>query len=152
MIRIVCSQALEPLVIEHGARLLEGRWCVNRLSDTVRDVLLGNGCDIEGCRYKCWGLWFPNLYQITRDPRCTVSFNTLAKRACGLTELDTVVTGRARQKPVKQPKKTHKIEFQGQFYPSETALARELGLDIKKFRSRRQNHTLEEAVNYEKDR
>jgi len=150
MIRILCPSVYEPLLIEHGARLVEGCWCLNSLPEQVKLTLQSTGVGVEGCRYKCWDTWYNTLYQITRDARCTVSFNTLAKRSQGLIELDGVVTGRAKPKARKlRDAGTYYVEYQGKIYPSETAIAREFGLNLTSFRSRRQNHTLEEVLAWE---
>src|SRR4030042_5542704 len=96
MITIVCNSKFEPLLASLGAHSIDGRWSVASLSDMHKEMLESESAIIEGCKYKCWGIWFPNIYRVTRDPRCTVSFNTLAKRAAGLVTLDEVVMGRAK--------------------------------------------------------
>jgi hypothetical protein len=115
-----------------------------------KEMLESESAIIEGCKYKCWGIWFPNIYRVTRDPRCTVSFNTLAKRAAGLVTLDAVVVGRAksaRSTSRKGSGRGYRVQYQGENYPSEAALARAFGIDPIKFRSRRQlGWSIEESL------
>jgi|WetSurMetagenome_2_1015567.scaffolds.fasta_scaffold02116_3 hypothetical protein len=149
MINIICSGKFEPLLLARGARVINGKWVVPYLFEEDRLLLEQNGAIIEGLKYQCWDTWFASLYQVTCDPRCTVSFNTLAKRAAGLTVLDDVIIGRAKVKTLARRKGsgTYAICYKDKTYPSETALARELGINLKKYRSRRQlGWSIEESV------
>lgn len=147
MITVVCSSQHEELLQSLGARIVAGRWTLNMISHEARRFLESNGALIEGCKYKCWNTWYPNIYGVTKDSRCTVSFNTLTKRAVNQVELDKFVVGRAQSKEPSKRKNTYGVTYLGKFYPSETALAREFNLKLSTFRSRRQlGWSLEDSI------
>ncbi len=150
MITIVCNSKFESLLTSLGARIIDGKWSLTSLSNLHKELLESESAIIEGCRYKCWNTWFPNIYWVSRDTRCTVSFNTLAKWAGGLVELDHIVVGRAKvRKTLRRKGKGagYRVEYQDQMFPSEAALARYFGVDPIKFRSRRQlGWSIEEAL------
>jgi hypothetical protein len=149
MISVIGSSKVEPLLVSLGAKIVGGKWSLTSLPNDARIHLEESGATVEGAKYSCWNTWFPNIYQVTKDSRCTVAFNTLAKRAVGRVFLDDVITGRAKPKP-SLPKRLHgsyRVEFQGKFYPSESALARAFGINPVKFHSRRQlGWTIEESL------
>jgi hypothetical protein len=150
MITVICNSKFEPLLISLGARIIGGKWTVTTIPDITREMLESEGATIEGCKYRCWGLWFPNLYWVTRDTRCTVAFNTLAKRARGQVDLDSFVVGRAKPCRMKKRKGTgegYLVKHQDKIYSSEAALARDFGVDPVLYKSRRQlGWSIEEAL------
>jgi hypothetical protein len=150
MITVICSSKFESLMMALGAKIVAGKWSLNQLSNAHKELLEAESAIIEGCRYMCWNIWFSNLYQISRDTRCSVSFNTLAKRAGGLVDLNEAVVGRAKVRPITRRRGNgtgYRIEYQDQVFPSEAALARHFGIDPIKFRSRRQlGWTIEESL------
>jgi hypothetical protein len=152
MITVICNSKFTPLMMALGARIIDGKWSLNQLSDDHKEMLESESAIIEGCKYSCWDTWFPNIYWVTRDPRCTVSFNTLAKRVAQekTIRLDELVVGRAKAPKVVRRKGSggsYRISYQDQVFPSETALARYFGVDPVKFRSRRQlGWSIEDAL------
>ena len=141
MLTVICDSKFESLLLALGAKIIEGKWSLTQLSDADKEILEASGATVEGCKYKCWDSWYPNIYWVSRDPRCSVSFNTLAKRAAGLVTLDSVVVGRAKApRPTRRrgQRVGYRVNFQDKDYPSETAIAREFGINPVKFRSRRQ--------------
>lgn len=149
MIKVQYSSKFDELLTSLGARIVDGQFGLTSLSNDVRELLEADGLSVAGCKYRCWNIWYPNIYWVTRDPRCTVSFNTLAKRAHGLVELDDVVVGRA--KPCSQTRRKgrgiYRLFYAGVQYPSEAALAREFGIEPRQFRSYRQlGWTREEII------
>jgi hypothetical protein len=152
MITIVCNSKFNSLMTALGARIIEGHWVINQLSHDHKEILEAEGALVEGCKYSCWDTWFPNIYWVTRDSRCSVSFNTLTRRVAqtSATKLDELVIGRA--KPPKPARRKgsgcgYRVCYQDQVFPSETALARYFGVDPVKFRSRRQlGWSIEEAL------
>jgi len=151
MITVVCNARFESTLLALGAKIIGGKWSLNSLPDDTREMLESEGSQVEGCKYRCWGCWFSNVYWVTRDPRCSVSFNTLAKRAGGQIDLDKFVVGRAKPVTIENRKGTGRgyiVDYQDKTYPSEAALARAFGINPITFRSRRQlGHTLEESLN-----
>lgn len=141
MITVICPSKFEPLMTTLDAKIIDGRWSLASLSNDHKELLESESATIEGCKYRCWNIWFPNIYRVTRDPRCSASFNTLAKRAAGLIVLDAVVVGRAKVVHSINRKGSgcgYRVQYQSENYPSEAALARAFGVNPIKFRSRRQ--------------
>jgi len=150
MITIICSNNFETKLEAIGAKIVDGKWSVTSLLDTDKIALEAGGAIVEGCKYRCWGEWFSTIYQVSRDPRCTASFNTVSKRALGLVDLDKIVVGRAKTDRPTIRRGTglgYRATFQGKEYPSEAAIAREFNVNLRRFRSRRQlGWSLEEAL------
>ncbi len=149
MITVICSSKYEQLLTTLNARISKGKWTLPSLSDSDKKFLEEGGSIIEGCKYLCWGEWFSNIYWVTRDPRCTVSFNTLSKRANGLTKLDEVVIGRAKScKHIRRRGiSRYQVTYNGITYPSESAIARAFGVDVDLYKNRRQRGwSIEESL------
>jgi hypothetical protein len=149
MITIVAKSSFDELLISLGAKIVEGRWSLTSLPDAARQFLESGGSIVDGCKYKCWETWYPNIYWVTRDPRCSVSFNTLAKRAKGRVELDSVILGRAQ--PCRQIRRRgsghYRIIYRDKIYPTEAALVREFGANYNRYKSRRQRGwSIEESL------
>jgi hypothetical protein len=149
MITVICPTQFTGLLESLGARIIAGQWSLTSLPDSARKLLESVGAKIDGCKYHCWNTWFPNIYSVTKDSRCTVSFNTLSKRASGITELDEFVIGRARNNPQSKRRNTYSVAYKGCQYASETALARAFGVKLSTFRSRRQlGWSLDESLQH----